>query len=465
MNDSFVVKHVYKYRYLTVYIPTGLWANKSFKREDTLSVYTDADGLMSPVSLAGMTTAFHVEVSRTWKTTSRLRNPTDDPPGPGFKALAQAGAYLPQQSYAVGLRSKASDFWAPVLWFEDFLFELPMRINSTSAYFGTQLAVAEEEALRNLYGSLQKRQDIAMGVLLAELKESIGLLGKSMLTIAEIIQALRKGRVSDALSALGRHYGGGVKTRKRVLNRDRTNRLRAKSGLDPLSSSEYASSMWLELQFGWKPILADIYALIEVINGSLNSEGDGVLSFKGYGSFVEEYTNEASVNYSRYLESGGLNSETVPAVFSGRAEYRTTCTATYKCRNDALSVLTQLGLLNPLSVAWEIVPFSFVIDWLLPVGDFLSSLTADAGLELLDYSTSVGVKIDGTFEASYSEIVYTTSGTSYMVERPFTVKVKEETFNRFVYPVEEIPPSPLPSFTFEELLDPWKIATSLALLR
>lgn len=31
---------------------------------------------------------------------------------------------------------------------------------------------------------------------------------------------------------------------------------------------------------------------------------------------------------------------------------------------------------NPLEVAWEIVPFSFVVDWAIPVGDYLSALDA-----------------------------------------------------------------------------------------
>lgn len=39
--------------------------------------------------------------------------------------------------------------------------------------------------------------------------------------------------------------------------------------------------------------------------------------------------------------------------------------------------------MNPSLVLWEAVPWSFVVDWLLPVGDFLSSLTALWGISII----------------------------------------------------------------------------------
>ena len=42
----------------------------------------------------------------------------------------------------------------------------------------------------------------------------------------------------------------------------------------------------------------------------------------------------------------------------------------------------QLGLVNPASVAWELIPFSFLVDWFLPVGKFLESYTDTVGMQL-----------------------------------------------------------------------------------
>lgn len=47
-----------------------------------------------------------------------------------------------------------------------------------------------------------------------------------------------------------------------------------------------------------------------------------------------------------------------------------------------------LGLLDPLTLAWELIPFSFVVDWFLPVGTYLSQLTALNGLTLMNGFTS-----------------------------------------------------------------------------
>jgi hypothetical protein len=40
-----------------------------------------------------------------------------------------------------------------------------------------------------------------------------------------------------------------------------------------------------------------------------------------------------------------------------------------------LYLLSQLGLANPAAVAWELVPFSFVVDWFTDAGTFINSFT------------------------------------------------------------------------------------------
>lgn len=57
-------------------------------------------------------------------------------------------------------------------------------------------------------------------------------------------------------------------------------------------------------------------------------------------------------------------------------------------RNKTLMRLEQFGLANPTAVAWELVPFSFVADWFVGIGDYLAAQTALLGLEVLDGGTS-----------------------------------------------------------------------------
>jgi len=42
---------------------------------------------------------------------------------------------------------------------------------------------------------------------------------------------------------------------------------------------------------------------------------------------------------------------------------------------------SQLGFVNPVSVAWQLVPFSFVVDWFVNVGQFIGSYTDFVGVE------------------------------------------------------------------------------------
>ena len=50
--------------------------------------------------------------------------------------------------------------------------------------------------------------------------------------------------------------------------------------------------------------------------------------------------------------------------------------------NQNLLLANRLGIINPQTWLWDNVPWSFVVDWWLPVGSFLSNLTALVGLTL-----------------------------------------------------------------------------------
>jgi len=48
--------------------------------------------------------------------------------------------------------------------------------------------------------------------------------------------------------------------------------------------------------------------------------------------------------------------------------------------------MSQTGFLNPINLVWEILPFSFVVDWFLPIGPYLEAASAFNGLEFVDGS-------------------------------------------------------------------------------
>jgi len=56
--------------------------------------------------------------------------------------------------------------------------------------------------------------------------------------------------------------------------------------------------------------------------------------------------------------------------------------------NEALISLASVGVTNPLLILWEKTPFSFVVDWAFPVGEWLESLDALLGFQSAYTSTS-----------------------------------------------------------------------------
>jgi hypothetical protein len=133
---------------------------------------------------------------------------------------------------------------------------------------------------------------------------------------------------------------------------------------------------WLALQYGWKPMLNDIYSAAMTISEGIQKDpplsivrisrdtdfGVGGLPFYSHKSGI---TNPAS-KFNRGIEMG----------------------VTFTVANPSLYDLTKLGLTNPLSTAWEILPLSFVIDWFIPIGNFLTALTPPMGLRFQHgYST------------------------------------------------------------------------------
>lgn len=90
---------------------------------------------------------------------------------------------------------------------------------------------------------------------------------------------------------------------------------------------------------------------------------------------------------------------------------------------------------NPIEWAWEIIPFSFVVDWAFPIGDWLGSLDAMNGVK-----SAIGTV------TTKREYIHTLTGTDqplYTVEKPAVMKYKSH--ERSVV-INDIPIPPFPGY-------------------
>jgi len=163
---------------------------------------------------------------------------------------------------------------------------------------------------------------------------------------------------------------------------------------------------WLQLQYGWKPLLQDIYNSCETVRKAWNNKGD-VLSAS---SSVREHLDKISYVRDRaYPHGPTFRVETTSREVSGRASVY------YSIESSLGSSLSQLGITNPASLAWELLPYSFVVDWFVPVGAFLERLDYTRGLVFnrgfitLQFKQSVRQRIEDSHSAPGS-IVASWSG-------------------------------------------------------
>jgi hypothetical protein len=140
---------------------------------------------------------------------------------------------------------------------------------------------------------------------------------------------------------------------------------------------------WIEVVFGWQPLLSDIFGSINELE-SRHSDNTGysvtavgkAKRLAKYMGDVDLYGDSHDPHYAQYCT---VDAEMLHGV---------------KCRidaapsNDALIKASQLGLVNPLSLAWELTPWSFALDWALPLGQYFDSLDAPLGWDIKSMSTS-----------------------------------------------------------------------------
>lgn len=194
---------------------------------------------------------------------------------------------------------------------------------ATNVTTNQQLAV-----LNKLLGKI-KGHTFNLGVEAGQASQTIGLLSGNLRKLGGAALALRRGDFATAARQLG--------------TRPKTTRLKAKD----------VSGRWLELQYGWLPLLSSSFEAAKAFEAI--SAGPRKKIFRAVVKGDREVNLSSSANFSAKTS----------VLVGRRLQYE---------MYEELSVVRQLGLEDPLSVAWELTPWSFVIDWFIPFGTYLSNL-------------------------------------------------------------------------------------------
>ena len=210
------------------------------------------------------------------------------------------------------------------------------------------ISEAEQKALLKL-----NYHDFNLGTFLAEARQTIMMVGKHARRISFDVEQWR--RLNPKLWPVVKAYQRG--------------------NLKCHLWSKIPSS-WLELQYGWTPLMSDIWAASVWLS---RHRQDKPLFH------VKSKTTDTDVGSILFTPPGSTASR---AVQNYDIKHEVWVNLWFKLRNPSIAELASLGLLNPAAIVWEKTIYSFVVDWFVPVGNWLESLTADLGFDFQSGSCS-----------------------------------------------------------------------------
>jgi hypothetical protein len=174
------------------------------------------------------------------------------------------------------------------------------------------------------------------------------------------VNLAQMGQVSSMVSSNLGKLGRSVMALKRGDFATAARQLGASPRTSKLKPSD-VSGRWLELQYGWLPTLSDSY--------------EAAKAFEAISAGPQSTRFRSSVVYHGDATWGGPH-----ATLQIRLKQSRTYQLTYELEEE-LSFSRQLGLLDPLSIAWEMIPYSFVVDWFIPIGTYLETLNQASKLK------------------------------------------------------------------------------------
>lgn len=244
------------------------------------------------------------------------------------------------------------------------------------------LARAKNMVYEKIVAELSEKVELL--VTLAERREAYSMVEKRLTDLYRFVKALRhpnprQMRQFFTGSALPRRFRDTLKYHLRNWR----------------SSTKDLGRLWLELHFGWEPIVRDIDTSLQLFAKPL-PEGEIQVESRSL-PLLATYGVTRSDPYERY---------------------RSTVAGSVKCYGSVAVQIdnldkayrTVLGLNNPVLVAYNLIPYTWMFDWVNYLGTYISSFSDLAGYTITRASHSVRVRAVGTF--SYEDFYGTTSRRS-----------------------------------------------------
>lgn len=212
---------------------------------------------------------------------------------------------------------------------------------------GDFFAKARDRAIKSLYSEVWKaHHQLQGGVVLGEL-------GKTARQLAGTASGLRKGVLNYLGKAVGIRRGKGSKESKR----------------------KAISNTYLEATYGWQPLIMDCKDLAKTI-GRLCYESDRV-RFRGYGQNAGQAANSVvGYAFSHLLyNTNTVDTAEVQVIYRGFIRG-----PKYEAGSppaERIVSMSGFDLRSFVPTVWELIPYSFLVDYFTNIGDVLQALCTD----------------------------------------------------------------------------------------
>jgi len=189
--------------------------------------------------------------------------------------------------------------------------------------------------------ALNKLQDarVQLGAALVESKETVEFIASTAITLVRVYQAARRGQWNKVAQLLG---------------------------LTPQKSVKTAGDAWLAYKFGLVPLMSDISGAFDAFNTGMREKGADIHVSRQIEADVTPLFIPTG-NWTSASQEGSVKELCKVVIYA-------------KISDSFLASMNSWGAINPLSALWEGVGWSFVVDWLLPIGNFLNSMSGTVGL-------------------------------------------------------------------------------------
>jgi hypothetical protein len=212
----------------------------------------------------------------------------------------------------------------------------------------------EVQAGNKLSKKLNNR-DIDLGVALGEARETAQFVQGAMLRTFAAAKRARRGDLSGTLKALGLSKTTDAQKQK----------LR--------DVPDAISRAWLGFSYGARPLMNDVLGACKALEK--RHERPSLLTYRASELCELDFT----IFTTAHVKSPTDFDPDYTMCIKGW--HKASDKITFEVDNPILYKLSQLGLTNPLSVAYELITLSFVLDWFIPIGSWIAGIVPPQGVK------------------------------------------------------------------------------------